>query len=366
MNLTIIFRKPTGGLYRHIRDLIDGIDNSRIRISLIFDGHTNISDKELNELKRKCLGGVTSISMRQNPALSDLQVCRRIAEIINENHCDIVHGHGAKGGLYARLASFLSIRRPLSVYTPHGGVLHYNATNPLGFLCILTEKILMRLTRGIIFESEYAKTTFTKKISKPTCITKVILNGLHPREYESHLNNYSIEKFAYVGEIRRLKGLDSLLNAFRILKNRGFTPELSIYGSGPDMDHFRNLLENLDLDNVKMEGHCNDWKASVKPNTCLIVPSLAESLPYTVLEAAAIGIPILATNVGGIQEILGDRDYWIDVNNAESIALEVSKALKSPSKYIQESKEISLKNKNKFRVQEMVAETMRFYCDISI
>lgn len=364
MNLAIIFRKPSGGLYRHILDLIDGIHGSGFKISLIFDGNTDISNEEMAELKRKCLGGVTSIAMKRHPALSDLNVFRKIKEIIDENQCDIVHGHGAKGGLYARLASLLANRRPISVYTPHGGVLHYNESSPLGFLCILTEKMLMRLTRGIIFESEYAKTTFARKISKPTCVTKVILNGLHPREYEYPVNSNTIERFVYIGEIRKLKGLDSLLHGFRQLKDRGIAPELTIYGTGPDMDHYRNLLDVFGLDNVRMEGYCNNWKASLRPNTCVIVPSLAESLPYTVLEASAIGIPILATKVGGIPEILGDRDYWIDVNNAESIAREVSKALASPSKYIQEPKRIRLRNKNKFEVHQMVSETIRFYREL--
>jgi glycosyltransferase involved in cell wall biosynthesis len=364
MNLGIIFRKPSGGLYRHIQDLIDGIQGGEFKISLIFDGNTDISDEEMAELKQKCQGGVTSIAMKRNPSFSDLSVIRKIAKIFDENRCDIVHGHGAKGGLYARLVPLLGNRRTISVYTPHGGVLHYNGSSPLGFLCIVTEKILMRLTHGIIFESKYAETTFARKIAKPTCVTKVILNGLHPWEYEHPVNSTSIERFVYIGEIRKLKGLDSLLHGFRKLKDRGIAPELTIYGTGPDMGHYQNMLEVLGLENVRMEGFCNNWKAALKPNTCVIVPSLAESLPYTVLEAAAIGIPILATKVGGIPEILGDRDYWIDVNNADSIAQEVSKALARPFKYIQEAKEVRLRNKGKFKCREMVFETIRFYREL--
>ena len=65
---------------------------------------------------------------------------------------DVIHGHGAKGGAYARLLPRVTSR--VVLYTPHGGALHYSWRSPAGALFLGLERLLMARTDGILFESQ--------------------------------------------------------------------------------------------------------------------------------------------------------------------------------------------------------------------
>ena len=88
---------------------------------------------------------------------------------------DVVHGHGAKGGAYARLAR---AARAIRVYTPHGGSLHYRWSSPAGFLYLALERVLMRRTDLFLFESAYGRDVFRAKIGEPGALVRVVHNGV--------------------------------------------------------------------------------------------------------------------------------------------------------------------------------------------
>ena len=92
----------------------------------------------------------------------------------------MVHGHGAKGGAYARLAA---APRALRVYTPHGGSLHYRWSSPTGFLYLALERVLMRRTDLFLFESAYGRDVFRAKIGDPGDRARVVHNGVAEAEF---------------------------------------------------------------------------------------------------------------------------------------------------------------------------------------
>ncbi len=98
--------------------------------------------------------------MSRHAGFSDFSACREVARQARENAIDVVHGHGAKGGAYARLTG-----RPgaIRVYTPHGGSLHFSWASPTGMVYLTLERMLMRRTDLFLFESEFGRTTFTRQ-----------------------------------------------------------------------------------------------------------------------------------------------------------------------------------------------------------
>ena len=76
----------------------------------------------------------------------------------------MLHGHGAKGGAYARL---VPRRGAIRVYTPHGGSLHYGRASPVGLIYLTLERLLMARTELFLFESAYGRDAFTAKIGTP-------------------------------------------------------------------------------------------------------------------------------------------------------------------------------------------------------
>jgi glycosyltransferase involved in cell wall biosynthesis len=110
----------------------------------------------------------------------------------------------------------------------------------------------------------------------------------------------------FVGELRMLKGVDVLLDAVAALGRNGRALTVTIVGGGPDAAAFREQANRLGLTGVRFMEPM-PARAAFALGRCMVVPSRAESLPYIVLEAAAAGIPLITTNVGGIPEIFGPQ-----------------------------------------------------------
>ena len=93
----------------------------------------------------------------------DATAVMHVAQRLTHDDIDIVHGHGAKGGAYARLARGGALR----VYTPHGGSLHYRWASPVGFVYLSLERALMPRTDLFLFESAYGRDAFRSKVGEP-------------------------------------------------------------------------------------------------------------------------------------------------------------------------------------------------------
>ncbi|MDE2446683.1 MAG: glycosyltransferase, partial [Alphaproteobacteria bacterium] len=132
MRILHVFRSPVGGLFRHVRDLAMAQAASGHDVGLLCDSATGgIHAVEiLAELDSVCTLGVTREAMSKLPGLGDISCSRRTAELAKLLNIDVIHGHGAKGGLYGRLGAKLASKR--AVYTPHGGSLHYQWNKGLG------------------------------------------------------------------------------------------------------------------------------------------------------------------------------------------------------------------------------------------
>jgi glycosyltransferase involved in cell wall biosynthesis len=112
--------------------------------------------------------------------------------------------------------------------------------------------------------------------------------------------------FVFIGEFRAVKGINFLLEALVGVKALDGRPAtLIMAGGGPDMDATRALIAELGLGTrVELTGVLPAREALAR-GRCAVVPSLAESLPYVILEAASATLPVISTTVGGIAEIFG-------------------------------------------------------------
>jgi glycosyltransferase involved in cell wall biosynthesis len=170
----------------------------------------------------------------------------------------------------------------------------------------LLERWLMGQTAAIIFESRYAQSTYTQLIGAPTCPTEVIYNGLQPDEFAGVVPLPNAADFVFVGELRDLKGIHVLVEALSGLVHRDGRPaRLVMAGDGGARQALVTQIAALGLsDRVTLLG-AQPARPSFAKGRVAVVPSLAESLPYIVLEAAAAELPVIATRVGGIPEIFG-------------------------------------------------------------
>jgi glycosyltransferase involved in cell wall biosynthesis len=223
---------------------------------------------------------------------------------------NVIHGHGAKGGAFARLVARALKRAGRSVvscYTPHGGSLHYQPSSMPGRIYMTLERRLARDTDALVFESAYSAARYSAQTGRPACSMRVIPNGLGPDDFIAVATDPGAADFLFVGELRRLKGVDVLLSALtRVREHRPVSA--AIVGAGPDAKLFERQAAELGLDPVVRFLGPLPAREAFRLGRALIVPSRAESLPYIVLEAGAAALPILASNVGGIPEIVAGTD----------------------------------------------------------
>lgn len=314
-----ILRTPVGGLFRHVVDLSREQATRGHAVGIVADSSTGgqSAADTLAELKPELNLGLSRVPMSRQIGPSDRNVVRHVAARAHETKADILHGHGAKGGAYARLASSPALK----VYTPHGGSLHYSATTPNGLAYLAIERWLRRRTDLVLFESEFSRDTFRRKIGEPR-FSRVAHNGVTPEEFKPIEREDDAADFIFIGELRKLKGVDILLDALVLLEAEGWNGRAIVYGDGPDRQHFEDRASQLGiLHQVHFPGPSPARNAFATGNV-LAVPSFAESLPYIVLEAAAASVPVVATRVGGIPEIFGpDAGALVPAGDAPALAL---------------------------------------------
>jgi glycosyltransferase involved in cell wall biosynthesis len=294
-------RAPVGGLFRHVVDLAAAQAAAGHAVGLVLDSTTGGAEAEsaLHGLAPAATLGIHRLPMSRHLGLPDFTAARAVAARARENEAHIVHGHGAKGGAYARLAA-----SALRVYTPHGGSLHYSAASPLGWLYLNLERALNNRADLFLFESEYALATFRAKIGEPRALARVVHNGVRPDELVAVTPDADAADVMFVGELRRLKGVDVLIEALAQMP-AGERPRAILFGDGPEAAAYRAEVERRGLAAHIRFGGVAPAREAFRHGRVLVVPSRAESLPYIVLEAAAASVPMVATRVGGIGEIFG-------------------------------------------------------------
>lgn len=331
LRVLIMARAPVGGIWRHILDVTDGLLERGHAVGIVVDS-LRASDHvraTLERFKPKLELGVHTLTIPRLPGVGDVKISLQCRNIIKQTKPDIVHGHSAKGGLYARLAAWG--KAPKSVYTPHGGSLHYKWSTLSGKAFLTAERGLIPLTDQFLFESAFSAAGFAQKIGATQGRERVIFNGLRANEFAGGatvLDNPDYD-FAYVGEMRAIKGVDVLLEAAAGLTHDDGRPvRMLMLGDGPMLQGYKDYAQDLGLEqSVDFVGRRPAREAFAAANTTL-VPSRAESLPYVVLEAIAAGRHVIATDVGGVSEIFGPtRDDLIASDDVDALREAMRQAL---------------------------------------
>jgi glycosyltransferase involved in cell wall biosynthesis len=326
-----VLRAPVGGLFRHVVDLARGQAARGHQVGIIADSTTGgaRADTAFAGLSPHLALGLTRLPMSRHVDWSDVDAVADVTQRLADGKADVVHGHGAKGGAYARLAKH---GQAIRVYTPHGGSLHYRWVSPVGFFYLAVERRLMRRTDLLLFESAYGRDTFHAKIGQPSGLVRVVHNGVTPVEFEPIEPKAQATDLVFIGELRALKGIDVLIDAIGLLAREGRTVSATIVGDGPDQAALKAKVEALKLAGAVRFVGTLPARTALTLGQFLIVPSRAESLPYVVLEAAAATVPMVVTNVGGIPEIFGpDASSLIPPGDAAALARAITAALDQPA-----------------------------------
>lgn len=267
----------------------------------------------------------------------------RIICLARRYNIDVIHAHSYTLGIASALAGrVLRIPVVVTFHLPGLGIAWLPAfMSPV-------EQILKRFficsTAVIICVSKYIHKE-TLKLGFPSSELKTMYNWLpqFPRCNVSGLDRV-LQKFNLGGKhfilsVGRLldshKGFSLLIRALRILIDKGYELDLAIVGAGPDREALWKCSVKFGLGSrVHMLGSLSDTDLACLYTKCdvFVLPSRFEGFGLTLLEAMSFGKPVVATNVGGIPEVVEDGRSGILVDpDSDALALGVERLLSAPN-----------------------------------
>jgi len=245
---------------------------------------------------------------------------------------DVVHCHGMRGGLLGRLAA-RRMKVPV-IYTEHLWTKHYHLSNPAYEKAQITaQKFLDRYTTKTIAVSGAVKDFLVRKKFKPGKIV-VILNGIDPKFAKTEL----IKKpkgipiiFGSVGALNRQKNYIRILKAVTKIKKEH--PDLmfhyQIIGEGPDRKKLVNIVKRLKLERiVHFTGRVEKVEEQLKHFSFFVTASMSESFGLAAAEALSMGLPVVASDAGGLKDIVHEGcGFLIDPRDIDEISQAIYKLI---------------------------------------
>ncbi|AZO43774.1 glycosyltransferase family 1 protein [Mesorhizobium sp. M7D.F.Ca.US.005.01.1.1] len=333
------FRSPVGGIFRHVRDLTEAQVAAGHSVGIVCDSTTGGEFEEhlFEQMQDMLALGIHRTPMQRHVGPGDLASAWRTYRIIKELRPDVLHGHGAKGGAYARLFGSLlrvSRSRVARLYSPHGGSLHYDENTTTGKLFFALERFMARFTDYLLFVSDYERRTYRRKVGEPPIPNALVYNGLRATEFEPVVTEPDAADLLYIGMMRDLKGPDIFIDALALAGPQfGRALTAVMVGDGDDLPRYHAQVKRLGIERHVRFLPPMPAREAFALAALVIVPSRAEAMPYIVLETLAAGKPMIATAVGGIPEIFGTGSPALIRPDPVELADKMSQALADPAAY---------------------------------
>lgn len=352
MKIVMVVRLVDGGMKKHIDTLLSSLGS----LEVVFVGSRELAERY--QLKSCQLDISDGLSYRR-----DIRSIGELARVIKNESPDLVHVHGMKAALIARLALLLRKKPPPLVYTVHNYPI-WSVQKGLSKINTILERQLQKRTSAYIAVS-YPLATYIARTWKAKDVY-VVHNGLEViyQDYSKAAGELT------VGTMVRLvkeKGVDVLLGALALLKNEGLAVRCLVAGMGPEKWHLQRLVEEYGLsDTVSFLGMVEDVEAFMSQLSLFVMPSRSEGLSYAILEAMACGKPIIASDVGGIPDLVepGITGYLVPPDQPQALAQALKRLI-----FDRPMMELFGSNSRRrvlteFTAERMVQQTMEVYSEV--
>lgn len=209
---------------------------------------------------------------------------------------DVVHSHLFRATFWCRILCY-------ATNTPLVTSIHGSETGWFHFL----EKLTFRMSQHFIFPSLYMLEWYKKNI-KAIDNLDIIYPGAHIQNDQTSIKSSNQIVIGTLSRLHPVKGIDLLLNACFILKNRGHDFRLSIAGDGPDKDRLFKMCKHLGLtEQTIFYGQIRDSKSFLDKIDIFVAPSIKEAFGIHVCEAMERGLAVVGSDTGGIPELIQDN-----------------------------------------------------------
>ena len=291
---------------------------------------TALAARETADLERS---GVRVLNL-DRPSSASLAPWGRLWWVLVRERIDVVHTHmpraNVPGALLARAA-----RVPVVVAHEHGSVRYADPVRRL-----LNRTVVGPLTDAVLAVSEWDRQRLVSEQGLPESRVRVFRNGILPLpddlpDLRPELAEPGTPIVGALGRLDPVKGYDTLIDAVARLRADGVRLRCVIAGVGPDEARLRSLIHERRVgDDVALLGLREDVPALLRAFDVAVMSSRSEGAPLAIIEYMAAGVPIVATGVGGIPELIEPEVHGILVepDDAEALAGGIRRVLEHPDR----------------------------------
>ena len=306
----IIARMNVGGPAVIVADLMRSIDFSKVEQVLI-TGYCDSDEADYLETVATDIKATRIAGLGRSVSLvADIRAFFALVAMIKKIAPDVIHTHTAKAGVLGRLAAILAGRKAKRVHTFHGHLLHGYFSGWKVKLVIAIEKFLAKRTDILVAVGNQVKEDLLAAGIGKSDQYRVFFPGLvEPKKISKEVARQQFEMeagdiyVAYVGRMTSVKRPDRLLNTAAEIKARNLPVKFIVAGEGDLFESTKRDSERRDLP-VRFLGWRKDIGALFAASDIAVLTSDNEGIPLTLIQAAQASLPIVATGVGSIGDIV--------------------------------------------------------------
>ena len=336
--LRVIARLNVGGPALHVAHLSCELDRLGYETTLVA-GRVGAGEGSMEYFAEEL--GVKPLYVaelqREISAAPDAAAVRRLIRLIHELRPDVLHTHTAKAGAVGRVAALLagSARPPVVIHTFHGHVLRGYFTAGRARVFQQIEQTLARSSDALIAVSPQVRDDLVELNVAPEEKIAVIRLGLDLERRVSAPPGARAAVRAelgvpgdgfligWLGRMTEIKRAEDLLAAFALLRSRGVDAYLALIGDGPLRDPLEAAAYQLGIaDRTRFVGFRQSVAEFYSALDVVALTSANEGTPVTVIESLASGRPVVATDVGGVRDVVrdGHTGFLVRAYDIEAIA----------------------------------------------
>ena len=363
--LYVVTSAGFGGASMHVLQLMRYFTTQGFEIGLVSAPEPRLL-REAEKLGVRLF--VNPYFVRRLHIFNDIRAFVPVKKAIKEFSPDIIHAHSTKAGLIARFWSAVLNVKPI-IFTAHGWAFTEGREYWKRFLLAQIEKLAGYVTDKIICVSEFDRKLALKfKVAREDKLV-VIHNGVDPNEFFKISRDYHKSSneviVTFVGRLAPPKDLLLLIDAIKLV------PEikLQIVGDGELRQQVEGyIFKNGLRDRVILLGERFDIPKILAESDIFVLPSRWEGLPLTIIEAMMSGLPVVATRVGGIPELVDDgvNGYLVPSRDVNALAKAIRKLVSDVELRERMGKAGREKAIEKFTLDKMLSKIAQVYEDVLI
>ncbi|MDQ5962710.1 MAG: hypothetical protein QG653_517 [Patescibacteria group bacterium] len=331
--LFVITKSNWGGAQKYVYDLATSFRDKHFDVAVALGGNDELALRlEENHIP------VIHLKTLKNDMnmVGSIKTFFELLRVYRKESPDIIHLNSSKIGLFGGMAGLFSSAR--IIFTAHSWPFNEERGE-------MQKKILRLLMQCTVFFSDRticnSKNT-VQTLNPPEFLKRkceIIYNGIRPISFKpsgTFFAERGIEKkeelaLVSIGELHESKGFDLALNHLAKLSHLSW--EWHVLGEGKERENLESLIKNLGLHNrVFLHGHVKDAPTHLTSFDVFFLPSRTEGLAYVAIEALQTNLPIIASNAGGIPEVLRrDTDTTFVTIRDPNAYITIEKALRMKS-----------------------------------